>query len=154
MGLLLVIAFIVVPILELWVIIEVGQVIGALPTVALLLADALIGAWLLKREGRAAWVRFRDSLGTKVPAVEVTDGALILVGGTLLLTPGFITDIVGLALVAPPTRALFNRALRSRVRGALGLGPARGTPRRVRAADDPLDVEVVEVRRNGSGPDD
>lgn len=152
MAAVLLVAFIVIPLLELWVIARVGGMIGLFPTLVILLAVSIAGAWLVKREGRAAWRRFRDSLGTKVPATEVVDGALVLIGGTLLLTPGFLTDAVGLLLVVPPSRALVNRAVRARVRRSFGLGPARATPRRVRAADEPIDVEVIDVRRNGQGP--
>lgn len=148
----LLVAFIVVPLAELWVISRVGDRIGLFPTLIILLAVSVGGAWLVKREGRAAWRRFRGSLGTKVPAVEVVDGALVLIGGTLLLTPGFLTDAVGLLLVIPPTRAVANRAVRSRFRRSFGPGPSRSTPRRVRASDEPIDVEVIDIRRNGQRP--
>jgi UPF0716 protein FxsA len=108
----LVFLFIVVPILEIYVIIQVGQAIGALWTIALLIADSIIGARLLGWQGRAAWRRFQEALWAgRVPHREVLDGAMILVGGTLLLTPGFITDVAGLALLLPPTRAFIRRAL-------------------------------------------
>jgi UPF0716 protein FxsA len=113
MPLLLVILFIVVPIAELYVIIQVGQLIGVVPTLFLLLADALLGSWLLKHEGRGAWRRFNEALaGRRFPGREVADGALIIVGGTLLLTPGFITDVFGLFLLLPPTRAITRRLLK------------------------------------------
>jgi UPF0716 protein FxsA len=113
MPLLLVILFIVVPIAELYVIIQVGQLIGVVPTLFLLLADALLGSWLLKHEGRGAWRRFNEALAARrFPGREVADGALIIVGGTLLLTPGFLTDIVGLFLLLPPTRAISRRLLK------------------------------------------
>jgi UPF0716 protein FxsA len=113
MPLLLVILFIVVPIAELYVIIQVGQLIGVVPTLFLLLADALLGSWLLKHEGRGAWRRFNEALAARrFPGREVADGALIIVGGTLLLTPGFITDIFGLFLLLPPTRATVRRLLK------------------------------------------
>jgi len=151
----LLLAFIIVPLAELWVIIRVGEQIGAPWTIAALLTISVAGAWLVKREGRTAWRRFRDALGTRIPAVEVVDGALVLIGGTLLLTPGFLTDAVGLLLVVPPTRAVVNRAVRSRVRHQFGLGPAGRGPSSGRGAGapgntpaDPVDVEVVEVRRN------
>jgi UPF0716 protein FxsA len=113
MPLLLVLLFIVVPIAELYVIIKVGELIGVLPTLVLLLADALLGSWLLKHEGRGAWRRFNEALAARrFPGREVADGVLIVVGGTLLLTPGFITDIVGVFLLAPPTRAVARRLLK------------------------------------------
>lgn len=106
------IAFVVMPIVEIYALIQVGQVIGPWWTVALLVADSLVGAWLVKREGRRAWLALKASLeGYRMPSKELADGALILVGGTLLLTPGFVTDALGLVLVAPVTRPLFRRLL-------------------------------------------
>lgn len=110
----LLVLFIVVPIVELYVIIQVGQAIGVLPTLALLLADAVLGSLLLRHQGRGAWRRFNEALAQRrFPAREVADGVMIAVGGTLLLTPGFVTDIVGLLLLIPPTRAIVRRLLRS-----------------------------------------
>lgn len=109
----LIILFIVVPILELYVIIQVGQLIGVVPTLILLLADALLGSMLLKHQGRGAWRRFNEALAARrFPGREVADGVLIVIGGTLLLTPGFITDIFGLFLLLPPTRAIARRVLK------------------------------------------
>jgi UPF0716 protein FxsA len=98
---------IVVPLLELWVIIEVGSLIGAVPTILLLLACSFLGAWLVKHQGRAAWTRFTNTISSgKVPAKETADGALVILAGALLLTPGFLTDIVGLLLLTPVVRRL------------------------------------------------
>ena len=109
----LIILFIVVPIAELYVIVKVGQAIGIWPTLALLLADALLGSLLLKHQGRSAWRRFNEALAQRrFPGKEVADGVLIVIGGTLLLTPGFLTDIAGLFLLVPPTRAIARRVLR------------------------------------------
>jgi UPF0716 protein FxsA len=109
---LLVVLFIVVPIVELWLIIQIGGLIGVAPTLALLLADALLGSLLLRHQGRGAWRRFNQALAERrFPAREVADGLMIAVGGTLLLTPGFITDIFGLFLLIPPTRAIARRLL-------------------------------------------
>ena len=156
MPALLFVAFIVVPILELWLISQVANLISWPVTIATLIAEAIVGAWLVKREGRSTWRRFREAISSRnrVPAVEVVDGALVLIGGTLLLTPGFLTDIAAFVFIVPPTRALVNRSIRSRVRGRFGLG---GVPRtsagagrspRTPADQAPLDVEVVEVKRN------
>ncbi len=110
---LLVILFIVVPIAELFVIIKVGELIGVWPTLALLLADALLGSLLLRHQGRGAWRRFNQALAARrFPGREVADGVLIVIGGTLLLTPGFLTDIAGLFLLIPPTRAIARGLLR------------------------------------------
>ena len=113
---LLVLLFIVVPLAELYVIIQVGQAIGVLPTIAILLVDSLVGSWLLRQQGRAAWRRFNVALQAgRAPANETVDGALILFGGALLLTPGFLTDLLGLALLLPPSRALVRRVLARRL---------------------------------------
>jgi UPF0716 protein FxsA len=112
MGLLLVLLFIVVPIAELYVIIQVGEWIGVWPTLLLLLLDAIVGSWLLKHEGRAAWRRFNKALAERrVPAAEVADGFLVILGGALLIAPGFITDIFGILFLIPPTRALARKVL-------------------------------------------
>lgn len=109
----LVALFIVVPIVELYVIIQIGSWIGVVPTIALLLADALLGSLLLRQQGRGAWRRFNAALSERrFPGREVADGLLIAVGGTLLLTPGFVTDIFGLILLIPPTRAMVRRLMR------------------------------------------
>lgn len=131
---LLVVLFIVVPLAELYVIVQVGQLIGIWPTLALLLADAVLGSLLLRHQGREAWQRFNAALAARrFPGKEVADGALIVVGGTLLVAPGFLTDIAGLLLLLPPTRALARRAFRgyfSRrflvIGGFPGGGPGRG----------------------------
>lgn len=113
MPIFLVALFIVVPIAELYVIIQVGEAIGLWPTLALLLADALLGSFLLKHQGRGAWRRFNEALAQRrFPGKEVVDGLLIVVGGTLLLAPGFITDIFGLILLIPPTRAIVRGLLK------------------------------------------
>src|SRR4051812_28253269 len=112
MALLLILVFIVVPIAELYVIFQVGEAIGALPTIAILIADSLIGSALLRSQGRGAWRRFNEALAAgRPPAREVLDGALVIFGGAFLITPGFITDIVGIVLLLPPTRALVRRVM-------------------------------------------
>src|SRR5256885_14710023 len=103
---LLVLLFIVVPIAEIYVIIQVGQLIGVWWTIVLLLADAILGSMLARAQGRAAWRRLSLALEQgRMPAREVLDGALVLFGGALLLAPGFLTDVLGAALLLPPTRA-------------------------------------------------
>jgi UPF0716 protein FxsA len=109
---LLVAAFIAVPILEIYVIIQVGQVIGAWWTIALLIADSIFGSWLIRREGRRAWLALTTALESgRMPATELADGALILVGGTLMLSPGFVTDAFGILLILPFTRPIARRLL-------------------------------------------
>ena len=112
MRLILFALFVALPILEIYVIIQVGQEIGAMPTLLLLVADALLGAWLVKREGRRAWEALNEAIQAgQAPGRELADAALILVGGTLLLTPGFVTDIFGFFLVLPFTRPFARRVL-------------------------------------------
>ena len=121
--LLLVLLFILVPIAEIYVIIQVGQAIGALPTVALLVVDSLVGALLLRSQGRRAWTSFTEALAAgRMPHREILDGALVILGGAFLLTPGFLTDIVGIALLIPPTRRLIGGGI---VRLLLRRGPLR-----------------------------
>ena len=108
----LVLLFIVVPIAELAVLIQVGQVIGVWWTIAILIADAILGSVLMRAQGRAAWRRFNEALAVgRVPTREVLDGALVMFGGLLMLTPGFITDILGFVLLIPPTRAAVRSVL-------------------------------------------
>jgi UPF0716 protein FxsA len=171
--LLLLVLFILVPIAELYVIIQVGQAIGVLPTLALLVADALLGSILLRQQGRAAWVRFNRALAEgRIPHREVFDGVLIIFGGALLLTPGFLTDVVGLVLLIPPTRAgiraIAARMVRRRMaRGQVTIwttGRGRRPPRRPSAGprgtrrerDEPFgwDEPPVPPRRSGPRPDD
>jgi len=125
---LLFLAFVVVPIAELYVLIQVGQLIGVLPTIVLLLVDSVVGAWLLRREGTKAWQAFRRALDEKrLPAREVADGALVIFGGALLLTPGFLTDVLGLLCILPPTRAGLRGVLTALVARRLGVvGMAAG----------------------------
>jgi UPF0716 protein FxsA len=112
MLVLLVLLFIVVPIAEIYVIIQVGQAIGVLWTILLLIADSIIGARLLSWQGQRAWQRFQEALAQgRMPHREVMDGALIIVGGAFLLAPGFITDAIGLVLLIPPSRAAVRRVL-------------------------------------------
>lgn len=154
----LVLLFIFIPIAELYVIIKVGEAIGILPTLAILIADALLGSMLLRQQGRAAWRRFNAAIAEgRFPGREAADGVMIAVGGTLLLTPGFITDVFGLLLLIPPTRALVRhglfRYLRRRVvvvggaEGGYGSAQDRPPP-----GAQPYDLEgdAREMPSNGS----
>jgi UPF0716 protein FxsA len=121
MPLILLLVFIVVPLVELYVLIQVGQAIGIVPTLLILLADALLGSWLFKSQGRKTWQAFRLALvERRLPAAEVADGALVIVGGAFLLTPGFVTDVIGLLCLLPPTRAALRRALTGIIARRLG----------------------------------
>jgi len=106
------VAFIIVPLVEIYVLIQVGQVIGPWWTILLLILDSLFGTWLIRREGARAWLALRVALESgRMPARELADGALILVGGTLMLTPGFVTDAFGILLILPFTRPAARRML-------------------------------------------
>jgi UPF0716 protein FxsA len=124
MPLLLLAVFILVPIAELYVIIQIGGAIGIIPTLFLLVLDSILGTILLRTQGRSAWVAFNRALSeNRVPAKEIIDGVLIILGGTLLLTPGFLTDIVGLVLLIPPTRAIVRAFARRFVIGRFAMAP-------------------------------
>lgn len=165
MPALLLVALLVVPLVEIYLLVQVGQVLGALPTVALLLGMSLLGAYLLRREGTRTWRAFRAAMGSgRVPAREVADGALVIFGGALLLTPGFATDLVGLACVLPGTRGGLRRILTRVVVARLGVPGMVGglAAERLRARRRPggvVDGEVVDrdvvdrdVVDRGDGP--
>ena len=104
--------FLVVPFVELYVLIQVGQAIGALPTIAVLVIDSLIGAWLVKREGLRVLRRAQEQVNRGVvPGTELVDGVLILFAGALMLTPGFLTDVLATFLLIPPVRVVVRRLL-------------------------------------------
>jgi UPF0716 protein FxsA len=125
----------VVPILEIATIIAVGRVIGGWQTLVLLLLESALGAWLVRREGARTWAALAEALNTgTMPSRQLADAALVLVGGTLLLTPGFLTDIAGFFFILPITRPVARRLLQAvvarRLLGAVGVwtGGGRGWP--------------------------
>lgn len=145
-GWLLIALFVAMPIVEIYVIIQVGQAIGALPTVALLVVESILGGWLVKREGRRAWDALRTTLTTaRLPGRELLDAALVLIGGTLLLTPGFVTDIFGFFFVLPLTRPLARRLVTSAIARRAARRSRRSYARSRRGAH-------LIYRRNDEGP--
>jgi UPF0716 protein FxsA len=105
-------ALLVVPVAEIAVIVAVGKVIGGWQTLALLLLESALGAYLVKHEGRRAWQALTGALNSgQMPGRELADAALVLIGGTLLLTPGFLTDIMGFFFILPFTRPITRRWL-------------------------------------------
>ena len=152
MGVLLVVLFLIVPIIEIYVIVQVGQEIGALPTIALLLVESAIGAWLVKREGRRAWQALKSAVGTgRLPSRELADAALVLVGGTLLLTPGFVSDVFGFFLILPFTRTFARRALKWFAARRASTLVARSSVTRRSARTVPGEVIRDEKRPAGGG---
>jgi UPF0716 protein FxsA len=147
MFVLLIVLFILVPIAELAVIIQVGQLIGVWWTIGLLIADSVLGSLLMRSQGRAAWRRFNAALAERrPPAREVLDGVLVIFGGALLLTPGFITDVFGAVFLLPPTRALLRRLLvrRFTLRMVSSVAMPRRTPR-----DGDIEGTAVDVEPDG-----
>ena len=123
--------FLLVPVAELYVIYKVGDAIGVWQTFLLLAVDSVLGSLLLRAQGRSVWRRFNETMAAgRVPHRELIDGVLVIFGGAFLITPGFLTDIVGLVLLIPPTRAVVGRLV------------ARRLGRRVVAeSGEPFDVE-------------
>ncbi|MGH2867308.1 MAG: FxsA family protein, partial [Solirubrobacteraceae bacterium] len=114
------------PVAELFVAIKVAEAIGVLLTILLLIASWPLGLWLLRAEGRAAWQRLSAAIAAgRPPAREVLNGALVMVGGALLIVPGFITDVVGLLLLLPPTRRLARAGIVRNFRSRLVLRATR-----------------------------
>ena len=138
---LLILVFILVPIAELYVILRVGDAIGWAPTLALLVADSLLGAWLMRSQGRSVWRRFQATMEAgRIPHREVFDGVLVIFGAAFLITPGFITDILGVLLLLPPTRSLLRRWLIRRGGRVFGISVA-GRRSRVNGAGADYDVD-------------
>jgi len=124
----LLLIFLVVPIAELYLIYLVGDAIGVLPTLLLLAADSLLGSFLLRSQGRSVWNRFNEALaGGRMPHREVMDGVLVIFGGAFLITPGFLTDVLGLVLLIPPTRSIVRRMVVRRLGRRVEVG---GRPER------------------------
>lgn len=146
-------ALLIIPIVEIAAIIAVGRVIGGWPTLALLVLESMLGAWIVKREGARTWAALQEALTTgQMPSRQLADAALVLIGGTLLLTPGFVTDIVGFFFILPLTRPITRAWLQAVVAGRLlgpsgewpgGPGPS-ATPRSGRP--DVVEGEVVQGR--------
>ena len=117
------ILFIIIPVVEIYLILKVGSLIGAVPTVAILLFISFAGAWLVRSQGFHILGRIQTELAQgRLPAAELLDGALVLVGGVLLLTPGFFTDFLGLFFLIPASRAVIKQMLGLWLQRRLGRG--------------------------------
>ena len=100
--------FLIVPFVEIYLLLKIGSVVGVMPTIFLVVLTAVLGAWLLRHQGLATWQRFQRNLQQgEVPAFEMIEGPILLVGGALLLTPGFFTDVLGFACLIPQARRKF-----------------------------------------------
>ncbi len=144
----LVLALISLPIAEVALLVTVGQQIGVLPTIGILVAEAILGGWLVKREGSRAWTALNTTMQSgRLPSGELADAALILVGGTLLTLPGFVTDVFGLIFLLPFTRPFARRALgwlvARQVQRRLGVAPA--VLRARMQPDSTIEGEVVDL---------
>ncbi len=158
-------ALLVVPIVEIAAIIAVGRVIGGWQTLLLLVLESLLGAWIVKREGSRTWTALQDALRSgRMPSRQLSDAALVLIGGTLLLTPGFVTDIFGFFFILPLTRPIarvwLEAAVARRLLGPMGEWPGPGSggpsdaPPRTRRPDvvegEVVEGEVVDDDREGA----
>ncbi len=140
---------IVVPIVEIAVLIAIGQVIGIGWTLLLMLVTSAIGGWLLRREGSRAWRAFQEALAAgRPPGREASDGVLVLMGGMFMLVPGFASDVIGLLLLLPPTRAMVRPML-------LNAAASRLAPDLVDQVIGPRKVRARRSRSGatGAGPD-
>jgi UPF0716 protein FxsA len=138
--------FILWSVAELLVAIVVANAIGVLQTIILLIAAWPLGTWALRSQGRAAWNRLAAAIAEgRAPAHEVVDGALVLVGGALLIVPGFITDVIGIGLLLPPTRALMRPLLVRNLRSRLVL-------QAVRRSREPFGYDVESTARDVDQP--
>jgi len=108
--------FAIVPAVELYLLIRVGTIIGAFNTVLLVIATAAVGAYMVRLEGLNVALRFQQNLQDGIfPGEEIFDGAMLLVAGALLVTPGLLTDTAGFLIVIPPSRAALKRFIRKRI---------------------------------------
>jgi UPF0716 protein FxsA len=149
--------FIAVPLAELYVIVQVvGPAIGAPLTIALLALDSILGSLLLKSQGRKVWRRFNETMQAgRVPHREVIDGVLVIFGGAFLITPGFITDVVGVLLLLPPTRGIFRRFIQARLAKRAVVAVAGGVPRRPRPprSAGPRDYDIDGTATDYEAPE-
>ncbi len=161
---LLVLLFIVVPIVELYVIVQVAGGIGVLETIGLLIVVSVVGAWLVRREGMGVLRKVQQQLAAgEMPTKQIVDGGLIMFAGALMLTPGFVTDAIGVLLLIPPTRILVRGVLMRRFRGRVqtmtagpagfhgGFGPGPGFGRG--PVYDVDGTEHVDLTRDDASPE-
>jgi len=120
--------FVLLPLVELALLIQVGRALGLFWTLAIVVATGFLGASLARRQGLRAWLAIQTELREgRMPGGALVDGLLILIGGIVLLTPGILTDLLGFALLVPGTRRALKRALRGRFERAIQRGDASFT---------------------------
>jgi UPF0716 protein FxsA len=154
LGLILLAAFIGVPLLEIALFIEVGGWIGLGPTLALVVLTAVVGAWMMRRQGFAVLMRAQRQLADGVlPVVEVFEGLCLVIAGALLLTPGFFTDALGALLLVPAVRRWLYRQVRRRIEAHVVQGPgdAGHRPAGGRPSGPTIEVEFEEVHEDRPG---
>lgn len=148
--------FLLIPIIEIFFLIKVGEVIGAIPTIILVVLTAVIGAGLLRQQGLSTLARFQQNLSTgKLPAQEMVEGILLAVGGALLMTPGFVTDTMGFLCLVPFSRQWIAKAIMKRstakfsagMSGGFGMGSGAGAYRQ-KSDDDIMEAEFTEVNED------
>jgi UPF0716 protein FxsA len=156
----LLVAFIVIPLAELYLLLQVAQATSVGATILLVIGTGILGSWLARREGAMAWFRFHEALSQgRAPSKEIQDGLMIVFAAALLLTPGLITDVLGFALLIPPSRALIRRFVLSRfsrgfqvnVSGGSAAGPTDQTgsfQNDPRSRDDGYTIDAKAVHRN------
>jgi UPF0716 protein FxsA len=133
--------FTALPLLDLWVLLQIGQVLGFWSTVALVVATGMAGAWLAKAEGFRVLRAWQRAIAEgRLPEEGVLSGALVLAGGLLLVTPGVITDAVGLALLFPPSRRLAAAGLRRWLERQIRTGRIRVVSGGFSPPEEPIDV--------------
>ncbi len=157
---LLVILFLALPIVEIYIIVQVGSIVGGWNTIGLMILISVIGAWMVRREGLSIIAKVqRQLVEGSLPTKQLVDGLLVAFAGALMLTPGFLTDAIGLLLLLPPTRVIARTALiarfRNRVqdRGAFS-GPPPGFGARPPGSDHQVhDVGEADYSRSDDSPD-
>ncbi len=138
---LVVLVFICWSLAELFVVVKVAEAIGVLATVVLLLLSWPLGGWVLRSRGRAAWRRLSQAVAAgRAPGREVLDGALVVLGGVLLIVPGFISDVIGACLLLPPTRWLMRRQLARNLQSRFVVQATRFT-----GGSRPYDVDSTAI---------
>ena len=115
------ILFLTIPLIEIYLLLKIGSIIGAFPTILIVVGTAVLGAWLLRIQGFSTWRRLQNTLERgEVPAIEIVESLILLIGGALLLTPGFFTDAIGFLCLMPPMRRRFAlHLIKNQFKGAI-----------------------------------